>query len=203
MVCLFPPQRFFQSQHSSHYSGERAHCALCALQFKASLVELRRDCGVDITFCPLCCPFFSASQSVPDALLLSTVFCMVSDKTWMHTPEALAKHYISYNAKVGLVLFQTIITLGCDQKERGFILWHGGRIFGFWNASKLKWEMKTNAASFPVWPIALTPGVPLNILLRALNLLCFCIILFCPFSQTCKTKKPARRKHSTWLTLSF
>lgn len=26
---------------------------------------------------------------------------IVSDKTWMHTPEALAKHYISYNAKVG------------------------------------------------------------------------------------------------------
>uniref|UniRef100_A0A3Q3VUY7 PTB domain-containing engulfment adapter protein 1 n=1 Tax=Mola mola TaxID=94237 RepID=A0A3Q3VUY7_MOLML len=25
--------------------------------------------------------------------------CAVSDKTWMHTPEALAKHYIPYNAK--------------------------------------------------------------------------------------------------------
>lgn len=25
---------------------------------------------------------------------------LISDKSWMHTPEALAKHYIGYNAKV-------------------------------------------------------------------------------------------------------
>lgn len=26
--------------------------------------------------------------------------CIFADKSWMHTPDALAKHYIPYNAKV-------------------------------------------------------------------------------------------------------
>jgi len=28
------------------------------------------------------------------------VFCLFLDKSWMHTPEALAKHFIAYNVKV-------------------------------------------------------------------------------------------------------
>lgn len=28
------------------------------------------------------------------------IFFQISDKSWMHTPEALVKHYIAYNAKV-------------------------------------------------------------------------------------------------------
>lgn len=28
---------------------------------------------------------------------------LFSDKSWMHTPEALAKHYIPYNAKVRIM----------------------------------------------------------------------------------------------------
>lgn len=35
----------------------------------------------------------------------------VTDKTWMHTPEALSKHYIPYNAKVNLLLGYYLILL--------------------------------------------------------------------------------------------
>lgn len=52
--------------------------------------------------------------------------CVISDKTWMHTPEALAKHYIPYNAKVCCTIvwaFWTVKqgeTFCCSTKVGGF-----------------------------------------------------------------------------------
>lgn len=44
---------------------------------------------------------------------------IISDKTWMHTPEALAKHYISYNAKVGEAI--SLLLLSAEkEKEKSF-----------------------------------------------------------------------------------
>ncbi|XP_034288428.1 PTB domain-containing engulfment adapter protein 1 [Pantherophis guttatus] len=34
---------------------------------------------------------------------MNRAFSRKKDKTWMHTPEALSKHYIPYNAKAGSV----------------------------------------------------------------------------------------------------
>lgn len=47
--------------------------------------------------------FFRLSLCFAKRALMSTphVF-LCSEKSWMHTPEALAKHYIAYNAKVCL-----------------------------------------------------------------------------------------------------
>lgn len=40
---------------------------------------------------------------------------IISDKTWMHTPEALAKHYIAYNAKVGEAISLLLLSV---EKEK-------------------------------------------------------------------------------------
>lgn len=40
---------------------------------------------------------------------------IIPDKTWMHTPEALAKHYISYNAKVGEAV--SLLLVSADKEE--------------------------------------------------------------------------------------
>lgn len=42
----------------------------------------------------------SLSASLQCVTMFVTVIGVVSEKSWMHTPEALAKHYITYNAKV-------------------------------------------------------------------------------------------------------
>lgn len=51
---------------------------------------------------------------------------IISDKTWMHTPEALAKHYISYNAKVGEAT--SLLRLSVEkEKEKSFCFSIQGR----------------------------------------------------------------------------
>lgn len=45
---------------------------------------------------------------------------IVSDKTWMHTPEALAKHYISYNAKVGDTISPKLLSGGKGEWKSDF-----------------------------------------------------------------------------------
>lgn len=48
---------------------------------------------------PVALPHLIEETTDSDALTEWAV-CIFADKTWMHTPEALAKHYIPYNAKV-------------------------------------------------------------------------------------------------------
>lgn len=97
---------------------------LFLLQFQLNLKpiwsEVCQDCGVASCFVLFAAGSF-VPTIVPDAF---NIVCVVLDKTWMHTPEALAKHYIPYNAKVCWFLKMIIpLQLRCDQKKRrGFIL---------------------------------------------------------------------------------
>ena len=59
----------------------------CVSQNKMKLFAFQCFC------CNNCFPIESTSHQYNHNYL-------ISDKSWMHTPEALAKHYIGYNAKV-------------------------------------------------------------------------------------------------------
>lgn len=68
-------------------------------------------------------PLLKRKIIVPDAFIKQAV-CIVTDKTWMHTPEALAKHYISYNAKVCLFFELLLLSSGDVIKRKGLFFSH-------------------------------------------------------------------------------
>lgn len=174
-VCSLPPQRFFNYCATVNSEGASERKAVCVYRnLNPILSELYQGCGVTQRFVPFAAtpPALQRKAVVPDAFIEPAV-CIVADKTWMHTPEALAKHYISYNAKVCFF----------------FSLWKMEA--GFSNVSKLKWRIKTKSdllctpfvpvGSFSVWPIAPTPGVPLNIFARCSRASLLCVIFFSAF----------------------
>lgn len=71
-----------------------------------------------LDLCP--CPHLMRSRLIYSLFTHQDGF-IISDKTWMHTPEALAKHYISYNAKVGETISLLLLSVK-KEKERSFCL---------------------------------------------------------------------------------
>ncbi|XP_044071898.1 PTB domain-containing engulfment adapter protein 1 isoform X6 [Siniperca chuatsi] len=92
---------------SSSWTGERrrrgnatAGCgAVSGAPRTGGLFFFLRDCS---DFCLLQCGILADTQEGPRRRTFSTMnraFNRKKDKSWMHTPEALAKHYIPYNVK--------------------------------------------------------------------------------------------------------
>lgn len=145
-------------------------------------------------FPPLC---HTSEETIDSDVFIEWAVCIVSDKTWMHTPEALAKHYISYNAKVCFITVALWALGGC-RKKRGFVFFFfSNMVGGFWKCLNWNGGSKQNPAllwfppscsfcSFSVRPITPGAGVSPNILPDTLRLSSF--IFFCsPFllSQRC------------------